>query len=98
MNTYTNTQLRIALAKMLPEKVTFDPDCDELFWDKQSNTVVRNTELLHLCWLAEETLDQEEQIIYIVNLDEMFTSWVATHATWQQRVQALCKVKGIVIS
>ena len=91
---YTDTQLKQSLAKMLPERVEIDPSGESLFLNEDE---VLDTELLHLCWLLEETLNREEQIIYIVYLDKMFTSWIATHATWQQRVIALCKVKGIKI-
>jgi len=63
---------------------------------------VLDTELLHLCWLVEETLSFEEQVEYqekILCLFGRADGWryLAIHATWQQRVVALCKVKGIVI-
>jgi hypothetical protein len=51
---------------------------------------VLDTELLHLCWLVEETLSSNQFGDYSVNLlcDDI-------HATWQQRVIALAKVKGV---
>lgn len=67
--TYTDTQLKQALAKMLPEKILWNTQ--ELLWiDKKtgfwSNVAGRvlDTELLHLCWLVEEGLtpDQENQL------------------------------------
>ena len=63
---------------------------------------VLDTELLHLCWLVEETLDNREKDVYtdylVMETDDLgIPDWDTTHATWQQRVQSLCKVKGIKI-
>ena len=69
----------------------------------QSGRSVLDTELLHLCWLVEETLDyltfiQYDKILQdIVIEDSPSKDWRLTHATWQQRVITLCKMKGIEI-
>ena len=65
MNTYTDTQLKLALARMLPnEIVAYSISKLTLFWVKDYTgttidggaRVVLDTELLHLCWLVEEQL------------------------------------------
>jgi len=114
---YTNTQLKQALAKMLPEKVTMrdsylteqfvritTPNKETLCWNEslggKISAPVLDTELLHLCWLMEETLPELQALHY----NDMLNTYLTTqnyykqyHATWQQRVIALCKVKGIEI-
>lgn len=111
----TDTQLKQALAKMLPEKLRFseinltDGVKTTLFhWP--AYTEVLDTELLHLCWMVEETLpkpDSEEgdtDQVYINHLG--FTDYCdcyhklfanVCHASWQQRVIALAQVKGVEI-
>lgn len=113
MNTYTDTQLKQALAKMLPDKIelTFD----RLVWqadEPRDKVWVQSTELLHLCWLVEETLDYVTKCEYMRNMyqqpefgqvsdgdgtPEWIEVYAYCHATWQQRTVALCKVKGIDI-
>ena len=108
---YTNTQLKQALAKMLPETCIYDSE--SLFiWDKDFNAhrMARDTELLHLCWLVEETLKDSQLTTYAAILckmireqwelqiiDETIPDGFFYHATWQQRTIALCKVKGVEI-
>lgn len=110
---YTDTQLKQALAKMLPELLENyyqDTPLDNflLSWTRSKREVL-NTELLHLCWLVEETI--KDNIGYcrilletclpelrgiIVGLNAGFGMSIL-HATWQQRVTALAKVKGVEI-
>jgi len=99
---YTDTQLKQTLAKMLPEM---------LIWDSISlhylnhgahgeniGDLVDDACLLHLCWLVEQRLQAYEANQYGFILDEQSTSrFVMVHATWQSKVIALCKVKGIMI-
>jgi hypothetical protein len=98
---YTDTQLKHALAKMLPETVHCEyymvtsPQFIALCWKRQGHPPVLDTELLHLCWLLEETLN-DDYTYYAVELDCIF-NLKSLSATWQQRVIALCKVKGIEI-
>ena len=102
---YTDTQLKQALAKMLPEKVEIDPSGESLFWKEEVSYEVLDTELLHLCWLVEETLTPEQLSAVVCEIHSMhigtgsyFTFDSALyHATWQQRTIALCKVKGVGI-
>ena len=98
---YTDTQLKQALAKMLPERVGFST---MLQWRSDSQycgRFVLDTELLHLCWLVEDTLNKDEMNRYEHLLTENNTikDWARMlfHATWQQRTIALAKVKGIEI-
>jgi len=100
---YTDNQLKVALAKMLPDKLQLVPygrgDNLILCWD--TGRPVFQTELMHLCWLVEEELKEKEQSDYIHKLYQMqLAKWKIhfdCHATWKQRVKALSKVKEIEI-
>ncbi len=64
---YTDEQLKRALAKMLPELVAV---CNsQLCWIADDVEII-DTAILHLCWLVEETLDDEQQLNYVRCLDE----------------------------
>ena len=99
---YTDTQLKQALAKMLPKKLRF---LNNVLWHKggdRPDQPVLDTELLQLCWLVEETFksgtveDARQGLLYGKALFDADADW-CIHATWQQRVIALAKVKGITI-
>lgn len=96
--TYTDTQLKQALAKMLPERVYIGLVTRELEWHDNDKCYrpVLDTELLHLCWLVEETLTPPQAQNYFQMLPANSVGNQA-HATWQQRVIALAKVKGVEI-
>ena len=79
MKTYTDAQLKQALAKMLPELIHIwdSSNCyttDAFFqWkDKHDNGAllesrrVLDTELLHLCWLVEKTLTSNQKSKYMI--------------------------------
>ena len=106
MKTYTDEQYKQLLVKMLPEQLilreTTMPDTEEyycyLIWRnerKPSRMEVLDTELLHLCWFVEETLPSNRVGEYMESIDED-GDWAICHATWQQRVTALAKVKGLI--
>jgi hypothetical protein len=96
---------------MLPEKLhmvnkLMYPVIPTLMWTdekcKWDGRPVLDTELLHLCWLVEETLTFDEKIEYqetMVRIVGKADGWryLTMHATWQQRVIALAKVKGIEV-
>jgi len=100
----TDTQLKAALAKMLPEKIGY---LHSLYWldrDNFPSNEVLDTELLHVCWLVEEALTLTE----LTDLGCELACLIAppnhtaaphwgqlSHASWQQRAVALAKVKGI---
>ena len=88
---YTDKQLKTALAKMLPNNISINDET--LVWSSSSQFEheVLDTELLHLCWLAEKTLSLYERFECYEILEGLI--W----ASWQQRVEALAKVKGIEI-
>jgi hypothetical protein len=103
---YTDEQLKQALAKMLPETVCYEQESlywqyEEIRYDRpvmnRGNRIL-DTELLHLCWLAEKTLSPIQTELYekIFRLKFLYL-YVAIHVSWQQRVEALAKVKGIEI-
>ena len=113
---YTNEQLKRTLAKMLPEKVKIITEdmfnredrylgCEFIPAWKDTGKPVLDTELLHLCWLVEETLDGEKQVTYLNTLYktpsvENNKKWKIhpdCHATWQQRTIALAQTLGIEI-
>ena len=103
MNTPTDKQLKQALAKMLPETNTIM--CGDLRW-KQGAQVVLDTELLHLCWLVEETLAAHEASQYVIWLYDLNNpidkhyraiGFQKYHATWQRRTVALARVLGVEI-
>ena len=110
MNTMTNDdKLKQALAKMLPTKIYTRRSLSgwRHYWDGD-NAEVQDTELLHLCWLAESDLGPDLKKKYAsdlfdlalaarAGLDELDGWYLHIHATWQQRVTALAKVKGIEI-
>lgn len=115
------TELLIALAKMLPDKIYlyFNPQfaAPTLFWGKKwdSNPErVKPIELLELCWMVEENLHPNDTEQYAFNLQKLVAeywksqgkdvakfspaSWlfVTAHASAEQRIEALAKVKGVV--
>jgi hypothetical protein len=104
--TYTNEQLKRTLAKMLPEQLQWNDRLAEpcrLFWKNTEGTArdtVLDTELLHLCWLVEETLGN--WITYRDALISLMPNGAGIHvahyhATWQQRTIALAQTLGIEI-
>jgi len=102
---YTDDQLKAALAKMLPEKVRWNTErwngLTMVCQDVRNNDPILDTELLHLCWLVEEALINDRQIVkhnqYFKALEDVLGTYGSSHASWQQRVVALAKVKGIEI-
>ena len=95
---YTDTQLKQAFPKMLPECIfengnlyIFDADFAGLGGHRQ----VRETELLHLCHQVELTLSWPEYSLFKIGLVGQLLR--VESASWQQRVAALAEVKGIEI-
>jgi hypothetical protein len=105
---YTDEQLKATLAKMLPELLYidyFEAKFISIRWltNKpnygRKGIPVLDTELLHLCWLVEEEVFRGKSFEYIDALHKVtfFSDFIRIHATWQNRVEALAKVKGIEI-
>lgn len=102
----TDQQLKQALAKMLPDKISRHcPLCEPIVWiefidghpRKLAMNEVKNTELLELCGMAEKTLSHNELYKYIDLLLIDATYRDVLFKSWQQRVQALAKVKGLEV-
>ena len=82
---------------MLPETCYMNKGGGTLYYQPDKLTIcysihpspVLDTELLHLCWLVENTLTRSKECDYFVSL--------SMRSSWQQRVEALAKVKGIDI-
>jgi hypothetical protein len=112
---YTDDQLKQALAKMLPNVIdifTVEHSPEIVLVEKQTGAQYRDTELLHLCWMVEETIKDRVGFVrelfdvferaYCDNeawdcLDPVDISAMLCHATWQERTVALAKVKGVEI-
>lgn len=117
MTLHNDQSLKLALAKMLPDKIgqTHGASKDEtiLVWfnndveyhgkeDEQILAQVLDTELLHLCWLVEQTLNnkQDSEFVSFLAADVSDGSWStskAAHASWQRRVATLAKVLEVEI-
>lgn len=75
--TYTDTQLKQTLAKLLLNELTWEFQI--LFWkNKQADVMMRDpsvldTELLHLCWLVEDALTPIQKIQFADNLYQSTT-------------------------
>ncbi len=90
----TDDELKQLLAKMLPEQIRqigsaivwLDTDCEE----------VNDSELLHVCWLIEQTItDGDYNVIYLTALCD-YAHIRSRSASWQQRTMALAQVKGLL--
>jgi len=98
----TDTQLKQALAKMLPKKIEINLFPCVINWLQAAwgGKEVLDTELLHLCWLVEDKLipnQYKEYEKHLYDYEDGNKTGYRWHATWQQRVVALAKVKGIKI-
>lgn len=78
MTTYTDTQLKQALAKMLPEKLSNGhPNGDNGLYYRPTGLLyiiynkVKDTELLQLCWEVEGTLDIRQRTEYLKTLEDI---------------------------
>ena len=102
----TDTQLKIALAKMLPSDI--EHCASGLRWRNKEVPMalgvhVLDTELLHICWLVERTLERgndagAECYRYAAELYRVVEQESQPcMASWQQRTIALAKVKGIEV-
>lgn len=82
----TDTQLKQALAKMLPNQVYFNSPHTELNWTQSPinrSPAVLDTELLYLCQLARSLHKK--------------VSKLSCDATWQKQVVELCNKLKIEI-
>lgn len=108
---HTDCQLKKALANMLPNSIESMEQCIKggktiLIWHTSGHHEVRDSELLHLCSLVEKTLNRELYSNKLKSIIQDQHGWVSgavearyetCRATWQQRVMALARLKGIEI-
>ena len=122
---YTDEELKKTIAKMLPDVISYREvtayESGKIVcllqwgaeWDDEDGCAVRETELLHLCWLVEKTLNETEfadyaeflhfcwlveKTLYAEFLRPITVNYKLLYeASWQQRVVALAKAKGIKI-
>lgn len=94
-------KLRLALAKMLPNRIGFTGS--HFYWCEVTPDAsrIQDTEWLHICWLVEQAFSVDEAREYhkqlqVVGQHMPYNAWL-WNCSWQQRAQALCKVKGIDI-
>lgn len=102
----TDTELKLALAKLLPEKIVVVSATDEGGYFRWKSAAanphvnfIEETEWLHICWLIEQTFG-ESYMDYIQHLVKLVLPiqgayYKALNASWQQRAEAILKVKGI---
>ena len=106
---YTDTQLKQALAKMLPNGdvewsrhySAYGMQSLHLKWPTEAR-LVEDTELLHLCWMVESGLSDEQYNDFAYTLvksrnDRCIPTCRCKSAAWQQRVVALAMVKEFEI-
>ncbi len=106
----TDDELKQLLAKMLPEQIVWV--IDGLFYTSEESQEVsgiqlegfilqiKDSELLHVCWLIEQTLNATETVNYRETLsdiiDDPTRNGDAISASWQHRTMALAQVKGLL--
>lgn len=97
-NKYTDEQLKRALAKMLPEDIKIN--CwNNLVWVGREGYDVINTELLYLCDLLEQSLDEQQELKYDPKLYDLcyYKGIPQYRAPWQDRVIAAAEARNIII-
>jgi hypothetical protein len=105
---YTDEQLKVALAKMLPELIFESGDL--FIYDAEFETnsefgsgsyrQVLDTELLHLCRLIRKNFTPQQRVNYLNTMRELIGHKVVSDydiadADWDKQTIALAKVKGI---
>lgn len=102
--TPSDQSLKLALARMLPDKIKAVRHSGlldsfiRLSWKSTSptwETEIRDSELLHVCWLVEQALTTEERVHLCLLLDPDELYYQFCSSSWQSRAIALAKVKGI---
>ncbi len=89
----TDDELKQLLAKMLP--IYIQQDGNAIVW--KNDQEVQDSELLHVCWLIEQTLTANQKSEYVMYLRDSTTcNWDMVTAPWQRRTMALAQVKGLL--
>ncbi len=103
--TPTLEQMKLAVAKMLPDKISilFPQREQKEFWWNEYNRGVNHTDWLHICWLAEQTLTKRQlhhytQLITLPIWPLGWQSWMDTATLLiiplEKKIAALCRVKN----
>ena len=100
----TDTQLKQALAKMLPDVIkpwqTLAGSVIYFRWEDR-DALVLDTELLYLCRLARQGFTLEQRVKYLNTMRDIIGGKVSdfdiADADWNKQVIALAKVKGFDI-
>lgn len=100
--------LKLAMAKLLPEKIYIFTEFAVKFYWQDNNDGIREGEWLYVMQLVEEMLSVEQQKRYIEYIwqqvahyaveEEMYSAdacFLLAHATFNQRATAMIKVKQI---
>lgn len=100
---YTDKQLQLALAKMLPEKIGIFEQYFLLYWKDGDRSPInrewlhiKETEWLHVCWLVGLAMNANEQYEYMLAEKSISNDW-AWKLSWQQRTIVIAQVKGVEI-
>lgn len=98
-------ELKLFLARQLPDMIEVQEPFTHFFWKSLSARIVRKTEWLHIAWLVEQTLDGTSAASdYALELKHVIApdppkglagDFRYVNASWQQRAEALCRVKGV---
>lgn len=106
MKTPSLDELKLAVAKMLPDEIIYDENPLWFWWKEDVDSGIENSQItdrewLHVCSLAEETLTvhQGESYCEILkdvcgcDVDAGKASRVCYFASAEQRLEVLCRVK-----
>jgi hypothetical protein len=107
-----NPKLKLAMARLLPEMIHITPSAEfgivshKFQWlasisgGRYLGREIYETEWLYVIHLVEQTLTWKQQVNYRKELQRQVTSKTLSDcvsATFNQRAEAMCKVKGIEI-
>lgn len=99
MNQYTDTQLKQALAKMLPDSLCAgSPQGAAGLFRRPRLAIgtyreVLDTELLHLCWMVEEAIPSDTLgSFYESQMESAITHSMRAHLTREERVGLTLKL------
>lgn len=101
MKTPSLDEMKLAVAKMLPDEIKIEygryfGGGNRISWVKRPDADVSSREWLHVCWLAEQSLrdtNMDEFAAYAFELQRLKPTrewWRSDAAT---RLEALCRVR-----
>ncbi len=89
----TEQELKEGLAKLLPDLIYVSEPSNRLCWKVSSDETLSRRFLderdwLHVCWLIEQKMTEEQYTKFEVELELMFFDNMLS-ASWQQRAEAI---------